>query len=285
MIALFARSVKEDDIPYIELLISKIKSSGMKVGMYQMLFEQIKSAIDVADIEIFGDNCTLKHSDYLFSLGGDGTLLSAAAFLFENNCRTDIPVLGINFGRLGFLTSVGKNELDNLCNNIIKGQFTIENHSLLQWGTRFALNDICLRADKSGQMLDINVFIDEQYLTTYTADGLIIASPTGSTAYSLSCGGPIIAPNAQCLCITPIAPHNLTFRPLIIPDNQRITLEVKRSRSNIVLLMDSHCFDVDIKERFEIGKASLGIKLMRLGGQNFFSAIGNKLMWGKNLLP
>ncbi|MDR1725895.1 MAG: NAD(+)/NADH kinase [Bacteroidales bacterium] len=287
MIALFAKNVKAEDLPLIQKLIYKIEANGFKIKFYEPLFRQIEKNIIInksANRFNLSDDLALQNVKFLFSLGGDGTLLSASSLLFNSKKISTIPILGINFGRLGFLTSVGKNELDNLIDDIKQGNYSEELHSLIQWNEHFALNEVVLRCEKAGEMLDINVYIDDKYLTTYTSDGVIVATPTGSTAYSLSCGGAILSPDAKCFCITPICPHNLTFRPLVIPDTHKITLEVKRSRSNVSIYFDSRSFAINQTERVTLIKAKKEISLIRLHNQSFFSAIGNKLMWGKNLL-
>ncbi|MDR0790225.1 MAG: NAD(+)/NADH kinase [Bacteroidales bacterium] len=284
MIALFSTNVKTEDIEYIQLLINQIESHHFKIRFYEPFYLQIKDHIRTHSHNIFNNAKDLRPHDYLFSLGGDGTLLSAAALLLEGKHKTDVPILGINFGRLGFLTSVGKNELDNLLSDIENQRYNLEFHSLLRWKDNFALNEVCLRSSKAGKMLDVDVFVDDKFLTTYTSDGIIVATPTGSTAYSLSCGGPIISPKVKCFCITPIAPHNLTFRPLVVTDTQQIRLEVKSIRCDVSLHLDSRSFVLNKKETVSLQKADFDIKLMRLQNHTFFTAIGNKLMWGTNLL-
>ncbi|MDR1847073.1 MAG: NAD(+)/NADH kinase [Bacteroidales bacterium] len=284
MIALYAKTVKQEDFPYIQDLVTGLERYGMKIGFYEPFFKQIEAIIKCNDYSLFKSATELTPYQYLFSLGGDGTLLSAASLLFEQERKSEIPVLGINFGRLGFLTSVGKDELTNLLSEIHHRTYSIESHSLIQWKERFALNEVCLRSGKAGNMMDIAVFIDNKPLTIYTADGLIVATPTGSTAYSLSCGGPIVSPNAECFCITPIAPHNLTCRPLVIPDTHKIRLEVCRCSSEVSLHLDSAAFLVNHNEEFMLQKADFDIKLMRLQHQDFFSAISNKLMWSRNIV-
>jgi NAD+ kinase len=283
MIALFSTAVKPEDIPYIQELVSQIEAHQMDIKFYEPFFRKIEGQIITHNTELFNQATELHAHDYLFSLGGDGTLLSAAALLLQHRHRTEIPILGINFGRLGFLTSVGKNELENLLADIENHHYKIELHSLLQGKDQFALNEICLRSNKAGKMLDINVFVDDAFLTTYTADGLIVATPTGSTAYSLSCGGPIISPDSPCLCITPICPHNLTFRPLIIPDTSVVKLEVAHSRDDVSLHFDSKSSVVKIPFSIEVSKAAFEISLIRMNNHNFFTAIRNKLMWGTTL--
>jgi NAD+ kinase len=287
MIALFAKNVKTENITPIQTLISQIEDNNFTIKFYEPFYWQVADRISLKQsVRLFSQPEELNKNEvqYLFSLGGDGTLLSAAALLFGDNERIIIPILGINFGRLGFLTSVGKNELDNLISNIRNKHYNVEMHSIIRWDTHFALNEAVLRSANAGEMLDIDVFIDEKPLTAYTADGIIVATPTGSTAYSLSCGGAILSPEAKCFCITPICPHNLTFRPLVIPDSHSITLKVKRSHSNVSFHLDSRSFAIEQAESLTLQKAENEIRLLRLHNQNFFTAISNKLMWGRNLI-
>jgi NAD+ kinase len=200
-----------------------------------------------------------------------------------------LPVLGINLGHLGFLTSVGREDCDNLLEKLKHGLFKIEEHYLLKadWKDatkeHLAINEVCVRGLSPSELLETEVYVNGEYLSTYSSDGLIAATPTGSTAYSMSCGGPIISPQSKCICLTPISPHNLTHRPLIIPEDSEIEFRISHSKNQVSLHLDSQNYLLNPPARILIRKAEKKLKLVRMENNSFFSAIRNKLMWGTNL--
>lgn len=284
-VALYGRTPKQEDIIYVQSLISNIELSHDYILIHKSFYEKIVDKIVFTKpTKLFTSKEELiSEADILLSLGGDGTLLDTLPIVGNSQ----IPILGINIGHLGFLTSVGRDGISTLLDELEAKNYKIENHSILNLDdsklniqNKFALNDITLRSAKAGELLDISIYIDEEFLATYTADGVIITTPTGSTAYNMSAGGAIISPKSSCIGITPICPHNLTFRPIIIPDSSNIRLVVKEPNENLLLYVDSQCvsplspFSVDIK------KADFKLKLIRMNNQSFFSAIRKKLMWG-----
>lgn len=284
-VALYGRTPKQEDIIYVQSLISIIEQSHEYILIHEAFYEKIIDKIVFAKpVKCFTIKEELiKEADILLSLGGDGTLLDTLPIVGNSQ----IPILGINIGHLGFLTSVGRDGISNLLEELKAEKYQTENHSILNVddsrlniNNKFALNDICLRSAKAGDLLDISIYIDEEFLATYTADGVIITTPTGSTAYNMSAGGAIISPKSSCIGITPICPHNLTFRPIIIPDNSNIRLEVKEKNENLLLYVDSQCVSVSSPFSVEIKKADFKLKLIRMNNQSFFSAIRKKLMWG-----
>lgn len=288
-IAIFGKNCKQEDLCYIEDLFVQIslcsKELFVSKEFYNYLQGKIKLPKDCSIIAFEENKIASQKIDILFSLGGDGTLLDTLSVV-KNTC---LPVLGINLGHLGFLTSVGRNEIKNLLSEIEKGNYKVERHSVLKASylssneERFAINEVCIRSLSPGELLEIDAYIGNEYLTTYTSDGLIATTPTGSTAYSMSCGGPIISPNSRCLCITPISPHNLTLRPLVIPDDSVIRFVVNDSRKGVSLHLDSQVYPLETPIAIEISKADMELRLIRMQNQTFFSAIRNKLMWGTNL--
>ncbi len=288
-IAIFGKNCKKEDLCYIEDLLSQISLRSDKLIIAKEFFTYLQDKITFPEnssiVALEEDKISTQQIDVLFSLGGDGTLLDTLSVV-KNSC---IPVLGINLGHLGFLTSVGRSDVKNLLAEIEKGHYKFEKHSVLQAscealnGNRFAINEVCVRSLSPGELLEIDAYIGDEYLTTYTSDGLIATTPTGSTAYSMSCGGPIISPNSKCLCITPISPHNLTLRPLIIPDDSQIKFVINTSRKGISLHFDSQIYPLETPISIEISKADMELRLIRMQNQTFFSAIRNKLMWGTNL--
>ena len=227
---------------------------------------------------------TAAEFNFLFSIGGDGTLLKTVAQLGHNK----VPIVGVNMGHLGFLTTISDSDVDNYVAELISGNYTIEERSMLhvEYGMqaekteRFVLNEVTLHRDKPLTLLSIDVFVDGEFLATYSGDGLIVATPTGSTAYSLSCGGPILTPNSNCFVLTPIAVHTLTFRPIIVPDTSNIRIVTTSKTDTMCLGLDSDSIIVPVQTEINIRKEDFGIKLVRMDNQNFYSALRDKLMWG-----
>jgi NAD+ kinase len=224
--------------------------------------------------------------DIALSLGGDGTFLRTAALIGEKN----IPVLGINAGSLGFLADIPDEDIEKTLEEVFRKEYKIRERSLLELkcdndpfqGFNHALNEIAILKRDNSSMITIHTYLNEQYLTSYRADGLIVATPTGSTAYSMSVNGPIIVPSAKSLVLSPIAPHSLTVRPLVIPDDYKILLEVESRSKNFRVAIDgnSKCFPSGIK--LSIQKAGFSIKVIKRYEQTFYETLRNKLMWGSD---
>jgi NAD+ kinase len=226
--------------------------------------------------------------DLFVSVGGDGTILKAVNYIRD----LDIPVVGINTGRLGFLATVHKEEIRGTITRILKQDFTISERSLLCIKTEpedrqlchnnFALNEIAVSRKNTTSMITIETWLDDEYLTAYWADGLIISTPTGSTGYSLSCGGPVITPATKALAITPIAPHNLNARPLIIKDNTKIVLKVSGREDDYLVSMDSRIASLKNNTTVIIEKAPFKIKMVEFAEDTFLRTLRKKLLWGED---
>ncbi|WP_314806783.1 NAD kinase [Segatella oris] len=222
--------------------------------------------------------------DYVISMGGDGTFLEAANKVGDR----EIPILGVNMGRLGFLADVLPSEIETTLDHVLRGDHIIEDHTVIKLETNgetiecnpFALNDIAVLKRDSASMISIRAYVNGDFLVNYQADGLIIATPTGSTAYSLSNGGPIIVPQSGSLCITPVAPHSLNIRPIVINDTSVIELEVCSRSHNFLVAVDGRSMKMAEETRLTIRKAPYTIKLIKLRSQRYFSTLHEKLMWG-----
>lgn len=222
--------------------------------------------------------------DYVISMGGDGTFLEAANKVGDR----EIPILGVNMGRLGFLADVLPSEIETTLDHVLRGDHIIEDHTVIKLETNgetiecnpFALNDIAVLKRDSASMISIRAYVNGDFLVNYQADGLIIATPTGSTAYSLSNGGPIIVPQSGSLCITPVAPHSLNIRPIVINDTSVIELEVCSRSHNFLVAVDGRSMKMAEETRLTIHKAPYTIKLIKLKSQRYFSTLHEKLMWG-----
>lgn len=225
--------------------------------------------------------------DLMITIGGDGTLLRSITYVRD----LGIPIMGINTGRLGFLATLKQEMLNSELNKILFGEYDIKERSLLEVSVNnktnfsdfnYALNEVSVGRKNTTSMIEIKTVLDGEYLNTYWADGLIISTPTGSTGYSLSCGGPIMSPSSQTFSITPIAPHNLNARPLIISDETIIELSVKGREESHLLSLDSKIISLENNTVIKIKKASFKIKLASLQNNSFYKTLRNKLLWGED---
>jgi NAD+ kinase len=285
-IAIYGRDFNDNVLPFVQQVIDALASTKIEIAIYRKFFQFVeKKLVLPKDLSTFESHEDLPaKADILLSLGGDGTLLDTISFVRDSQ----IPVIGINFGRLGFLASINKIEITAAITALVNGEYTIDQRSLLNLESKsglfgeenFALNDITIHRRDNSAMMIIHAYLNGEFLNSYWADGLIIATPTGSTAYSLSCGGPIILPNAQNFVITPVAPHNLNVRPIIIPDDVQLAFEVEARSTKFLLTCDSRTETVDRNVKISINKAKFNINLIRLNNETFLTTLRNKLLWG-----
>lgn len=285
-IAIFGKTFSGERVPFFKLMMDSLLKHNARLVIYRPYFENIKNNVSLPDtIEFFDNHLNLpSDTDILFSVGGDGTLLDTLPIVRNSG----IPVLGINMGRLGFLSSVARQEIEQAVDAIFDRRYLLENRSLLLLeqpsdlfdDLNYALNEVTVFRKEASSLLVIQVFVDEVFVNAYWADGLIIATPTGSTAYSLSAGGPILVPEAANFVITPIATHNLSVRPIVIPDESIIRLKVVGRHLQFTLSMDSRMSFVDQQTDLIIKKAPFGMKLVKMENKSFFGTIREKLLWG-----
>lgn len=288
-IALYGRGFGPDYDGLMKEVLRVLRDAGTKTIVYTSLMNDImRCDAENADYQTFNTYEQLKDkADVLFSFGGDGTMLDSVEYVRD----TAIPVLGINMGRLGFLSSVSSNETIDAVNKILKGDFEVEKRSLLELvgeeqrfkGINYALNELSLMRKDGSSLIVIQVFVDDKLLNTYWADGLILATPTGSTAYSLSAGGPIVAPNNDSFLITPISAHNLSVRPVVISDKSVVKIKVDGRCDAYDLSLDSRTKLVDKGLQLEVRKADFSFNMVKLPGKDFFEAIRKKLLWGNDV--
>jgi NAD+ kinase len=285
-IALFGKTIAPENGEYMRQLFAELAENQVEIVVYQpfadivadFVPEGVKYSVFISHVDLY--------ADLLLSIGGDGTILDTVPFVLDSG----IPVLGINMGRLGFLSSISKNEISEALRSVLCGEFSVEQRTLLELvspqnvfgDVRYALNELNVIRNPEHSLLAIKVFVDNVYLNTYWGDGILLATPTGSTAYSLSAGGPIIAPNAKNFVITPIATHNLTVRPVVIPDDNVIRIQVEGREKKFVFSMDSRSCTLDTSVQLEVRKAGFCLNLVRMRNEDFFGTIRNKLMWGKD---
>lgn len=284
--AIYGKVITDVNIPYLIQLKDKIVKENIECCVYESFAEHLyKKNIEFPSGKFFVGNKDLpQDTDCMISIGGDGTFLETIAFIRNSN----IPVVGINAGNLGFLSYISKDEIESAIDEIINGNYTLEKRSLLKLETEnkifgefnYALNDLTIHKHGSSSMITTQVYLNDEYLNSYWSDGLIIATPTGSTAYSLSCGGPIITPDSGNFIINPVAPHNLNVRPVVIPDTNVISIKVKGRNEKYLVSLDSRYETVDLETKLVIRKEDFQINLLRLNNQNFLTTLRNKLMWG-----
>lgn len=244
--------------------------------------EKIESLVTIFDIDF-------PKVDLAFSIGGDGTFLRTSNAIAQYN----IPILGINMGRLGFLADIKLDDLDETLKEIFHQNYRVEMRMLLKAKTlnsdskndfvSYSLNEVAVLKQDTSSMLTIHAFIDDEYLTSYQADGLVVATPTGSTAYSLSIGGPIMVPTAPNIILTAIAPHSLNSRPLVVDSNSKINLKVESRSSNYLVSLDGESHTLDVSTILEICKAEYAQPVVKRSGHTFFETLRNKLMWGADI--
>jgi NAD+ kinase len=286
-IAIYGREFQATVSNYVSHLFELLKDKKVEIWVYDEFKEFLNEKYGIAlNSNTFSSVKDLPTDiKFMLSLGGDGTMLAAVSILRDSN----IPITGINLGRLGFLASINKDNIEEALVSLLSDEYTIEKRTLLAVeadsstlfnGSSFALNDITLIKRDTSSMITLNVFLNGELLNEYWADGLIIATPTGSTAYSLSCGGPIISPGSGNFVITPISPHNLNVRPLVISDEDILNIEIESRGDRFLLSCDSRTADIDTNEKIKIFKANFCINLIRLKDESFFSTLRQKLLWG-----
>lgn len=285
-IAIYARSTKDNHSAYIEQIYNILKDEKVDLIIHEPYYNFLKQNYNFTiPISTFSTSEELiSKADYLICLGGDGTMLETVALVKNSG----IPVLGVNTGRLGFLASVNKDDLSKAIQQLLKEKFTLDKRELIEitgcsqcfGDVNYALNEFTIHKKDSSAMINIDTYIDDVFLNSYFADGLIVATPTGSTAYSLSCGGPIMMPDSDNFIITPIAPHNLTVRPIVVSNNKKISFKVSGRSDSFNIALDSRSAQIPSNSEIIIKKADFRINLINLEGKHFFTTLRNKMMWG-----
>jgi NAD+ kinase len=289
-VAIFGRFYNESTTVSVERLFAYLLKQDIEAYIETEFFNLIKSeSPNFDDYTAFKTFDTLDKSyDFLVSIGGDGTILRAIIFVKDMG----IPIIGINTGRLGFLATIQVDQIENAIQNIIDGKYKISERSLLSVETspenediktlNFALNEVAISRKNTTSMITVETYLDGEYLTSYWSDGLIVSTPTGSTGYSLSCGGPVITPSTNSFVLAPIAPHNLSARPLIIPDSTVIELRVAGREESHLVSLDSRITTLDNGTLIKIKKADFKIKMIDLLNESFLDTLRKKLLWGED---
>lgn len=284
--AIYSRMMDDEQKKDVQTFFDELAYQKIEPVIFSDFFEQIKHLIQLpADTKTFSVSEDLTDEvEFIISLGGDGTLLDTVTLVRDKK----ISIMGINFGRLGFLASIGREEVKTAVKAIAKRTYIEDTRTLIHLDASlpmfgnvpYALNDFCIHKRDVASMIKIHTYLNGEFLNTYWADGLIVATPTGSTGYSLSCNGPIVFPESGSFVITPVAPHNLNVRPIVVPDDNIISFEVESRSDEIICALDSRRELVSKNVQLAIKKESFDIKLVRLSENNFLQTLRNKLTWG-----
>jgi len=283
---LHGRPFKKDNISYVQHLLNYLQKKDIQLIINEPFVEYLLECNIVlpTSYTIFKTNEDLDKPQLMLSIGGDGTLLEAATFIGGKN----IPLVGINTGRLGFLATTPREELESAVDELISGSYSISSRTLIKLvteeklfgGLNYALNEFALTKRDSSSMITVHTYIDGEFLNSYWADGLLVATPTGSTGYSLSCGGPLVHPKTENFIITPISPHNLNVRPMIVPDNSLISFEIEGRNQNFLISLDSRSEIVSSTIQLSVKKEDFQIQLVELKNYNYYKTLRGKLNWG-----
>lgn len=288
-VAIYGQAFQEEDKRCVEELLEELEKLDAQIFVEEN-FNSLISGITSNHIKgTFNQSKGLDSTfDMFVSFGGDGTMLRAVTFIKDYG----IPIVGVNTGRLGFLSTFKKENVRKLVTEFVAGHFTIEERTLVEVdlnsdvdafnGLNFALNEVTVSRKDTTSMITVETYLNDEYLTSYWSDGLIVSTPTGSTGYSLSCGGPVIAPSAKSLVLTPIAPHNLNARPLVISDDTEIRLKVSGREKTHLVSLDSRIADIPNGKEIRVKKSDVTIKMIEYTSESFLKTLRNKLLWGED---
>ena len=284
--AVYSRVFEDEQQKDVQLFFNELAIQKIEPVIYQDFFEQIKNKIDLpAATTIFSDSDDLtEETEFIISLGGDGTLLDTITMVKGK----PVAIMGINFGRLGFLASIGREKVQIAVKAIANRTYVVDNRTLIHvdasipmfGNVPYALNEFSIHKRDVASMIKIHTYLNGEFLNTYWADGLLVATPTGSTGYSLSCNGPIVFPDSGSFVITPVAPHNLNVRPIVVPDNNIISFEIESRSDQIICALDARREIVSKNVQLAVRKESFDVHLVRLSENNFLQTLRNKLTWG-----
>lgn len=285
-IALYSRTSSDIEVSNLQQLLDELLHFHLTPIVFEPFYALARPLLKLpTELKTFATAEDLTSgTDFLISMGGDGTLLDTVCYVRDKN----IPVIGINFGRLGFLADIGKEDVRLLVKALIERTFKIDRRTLLHLDSNvslfgdlpYALNEFTIHKKESSSMIKVHAYLNGEFLNTYWADGLIVSTPTGSTAYSLSCGGPIVFPDSSNFIISPVAPHNLNVRPIVVPDDNVISFEISGRSEQFLVTLDSRMESVDNQIQLAVRKENFQLSLLRLHDSNFLTTLRNKLLWG-----
>lgn len=284
--AIYSRVLEEEQVSDVQLFFDELVKHNIEPIIFHSYYEQLRDVIRLPEgTRTFSLSEHLTEEiEFIMSLGGDGTLLDTVTLIRDK----PISIMGVNFGRLGFLASIGRNEVPAAMKAIAKRTYVEDKRTMIHvdadlplfGNIPYALNEFSVHKRDTASMIKIHTYLNGEFLNTYWADGLIVATPTGSTGYSLSCGGPIVFPESGSFVITPVAPHNLNVRPIIVPDDNIISFEIESRSENIICALDSRREIVGKNVQLAVRKENFPMSLLRLSENNFLQTLHNKLTWG-----
>lgn len=284
-IAILGKPFDETVVPYLQLLLDELHTRGAEISIVEAFRDYMATRLRLPpSIGVFRRGDSLRGTQFVLSIGGDGTLLDTVTYVGA----LQIPILGINTGRLGFLAPINPDYIPQAIDALFKGHFTLEDRSLLRLDTdpdvfgqlNFGLNEFSILKRDTSSMIAVHTYINGEYLNSYWADGLVVSTPTGSTGYSLSCGGPVMLPQTNNFIIAPVCPHNLNVRPLIVSDQSIISFEIEGRAPSYLLALDSRSMPVDASVQIAVRRENFNARLVKLNHVNFLSTLRNKLNWG-----
>ncbi len=284
--AVYSRIAEKEQFPYLQTFFDELETQKIQPVVFTPFLNQIKKEIRLPGEAASFDNAAGlgKDIEFIISLGGDGTLLDTITLIQDK----PIAIMGINFGRLGFLAGIGKEEMNTALKAISQRTYMVDKRSLIHLDadkplfgdSPYALNDFCIHKRDVASMIKIHTYLNGEFLNTYWADGLIVATPTGSTGYSLSCNGPVVFPDSGSFVITPVAPHNLNVRSIVVPDDNIISFEIESRSNEIICSLDARRQVVSKNVQLAVKKENFSVNLVRLRENNFLQTLHNKLTWG-----
>ena len=284
-IAIHGRKIENKSRHYVRQLVECIQARKSEIVVSTSFIKSLQEiGFSLEGISSFNEKSGLDHIDFVISVGGDGTLLETVSYVGS----LELPIVAINTGRLGFLATISKEIIPQAVESLFSNEFSFENRTLVRVnadrdifnGKNFGLNDFTILKKDTSAMITVHAYIDGEYLNSYWADGLIVATPTGSTGYSLSCGGPVVLPQSNNFIITPVSPHNLTVRPMVVSDTSVISFEIEGRSKNFLVSLDTRSYTVDASVQMAVCKENFKAKLVKLDGYNFLDTLRMKLNWG-----
>ncbi|MBL4704392.1 MAG: NAD kinase [Flavobacteriales bacterium] len=288
ILAIYGRKFEDKSISMVNLVIDELEKRNTSIWIYEKFHRNLEKTLNrTIDAKMYNIRTDVTDNiEVLITIGGDGTILDVVTEVQD----TGVPILGMNTGRLGFLANTSREDVIRAIDCLYKGKYLIDKRSVLELSSNenlfkdynFALNELSIHKKDSSSMVTVHTYVNDAYLNSYWADGLIVATPTGSTAYSLSCGGPIMAPSSNNFVITPIAPHNLNVRPIILNDSNTIKLQIEGRENEYLATLDSRSEIITNETIITIKKAAHSINMVKFEWHTFFDTIRNKLLWGRD---